>query len=285
MNLGKLGVWYSIDKMPPATIGAFVNHVEKLGYSTLWYPEARGHEAFTVGGYMLGASKTLQFGSSIANMYARDAVSARQAMRGLNTLYGGNRFVLGLGVSHRPMVEGVRGHTYGKPVPEMRAYLDAMERGTTDSADWPLALAALGPLMLKLAAARTRGALPYNVTPAHTAEAKAILGPDKWLAVEQKFCLETDPVRARALGRAELSRYMTLENYRNNWLRIGFTEAELANGGSDRFIDAMVLWGDVATVRRGIDAHFTAGATHVCIQPVHAEGDFAARDAMLAAMA
>jgi probable F420-dependent oxidoreductase len=284
MNLGKLGVWYSIDKMPPATIGAFVNHVEKLGYSTLWYPEARGHEAFTVGGYMLGASKTLQFGSSIANMYARDAVSARQAMRGLNTLYG-NRFVLGLGVSHRPMVEGVRGHTYGKPVPEMRAYLDAMERGTTDSADWPLALAALGPLMLKLAAARTRGALPYNVTPAHTAEAKGILGPDKWLAVEQKFCLETDPVRARALGRAELSRYMTLENYRNNWLRIGFTEAELANGGSDRFIDAMVLWGDVATVRRGIDAHFTAGATHVCIQPVHAEGDFGARDAMLAAMA
>ena len=284
MNLGKLGVWYPIDKIAPGEIGAFVAGVEKLGYSTLWYPESRGHEAVSLAGYMLGASKTLKIGSSIANLYARDAVTSRQAMRGLNALYG-NRFILGLGVSHRPMVEGVRGHVYGKPVPEMRAYLDAMERGTTDSADWPVALAALGPLMLKLSAARTRGALPYNVTPAHTAEAKAILGPDKWLAVEQKFCLETDPVRARALGRAELARYLTLDNYRNNWLRIGFSDAELSDGGSDRFIDAMVLWGDVAVVRKGIDAHFTAGATHVCIQPVHAEGDFAARDAMLAALA
>ncbi len=284
MELGKLGVWYPIDKMQPGMIGGFVAQVEKLGYSTLWYPESRGHEAFSLGGYMLGASKTLKFGSSIANIYARDAVSARQAMRSLNALYG-NRFVLGLGVSHRPMVEGVRGHVYGKPVPEMRAYLDAMERGTTDAGDWPLAIAALGPLMLKLAAARTRGALPYNVTPAHTAEAKAILGPDKWLAVEQKFCLETDPAKARALGRAELSRYMALENYSNNWLRNGFTKADLADGGSDRFIDAMVLWGDKARVQKGIDAHFAAGATHVCIQPVHAEGDFAARDAMLTAMA
>ena len=126
---------------------------------------------------------------------------------------------------------------------------------------WPIAIAALGPLMLKLAAEKTRGALPYNVTPEHTRAAKAILGWSKWLVVEQKVCVETDPARARLLGRKELTRYMGLPNYRNNWLRIGFTEADLENGGSDRFIDAMVNWGDMATVKAKLKAHFDAGAT------------------------
>jgi probable F420-dependent oxidoreductase len=122
------------------------------------------------------------------------------------------------------------------------------------------------------------------VTPGHTAQAAKILGPAKWLAVEQKVTLETDPVKARALGRKELARYMVLPNYRNSWLRQGFAEADLADGGSDRFIDAMVVWGDAETIKRGLRAHFAAGATHVCLQPVHADGDFAARDRMLAAL-
>jgi probable F420-dependent oxidoreductase len=127
--------------------------------------------------------------------------------------------------------------------------------------------------------------VPYNVTPKHTAQAAKILGPNKILAVEQKVTIETDPAKARALGRKELARYMVLPNYRNNWLREGFTEDELANGGSDRFIDAMCLWGDAETVKRGLRAHFTAGATHVCLQPVHDDGDIAARDRMLKALA
>jgi probable F420-dependent oxidoreductase len=139
--------------------------------------------------------------------------------------------------------------------------------------------------MLKLAAERTAGAVPYNVTPEHTREARAALGPDKLLAVEQKVCLETDPAAARALARRELHRYMTLTNYRNNWLRIGFTEADLADGGSDRFVDAMVLWGDAATIARGLRAHLEAGANQVCIQPVHAEGGTEARDRTLTALA
>jgi probable F420-dependent oxidoreductase len=167
----------------------------------------------------------------------------------------------------------------------MRAYLDGIAKGEAGSEEWPVAVAALGPKMLALSAERSRGALPYNVTPEHTKQAKAILGPSKWLAVEQKVCLETDPAKARALGRKELSRYMSLPNYRNNWLRIGFTEAELDNGGTDRFIDAMVAWGDAATIKGKLRAHFDAGATHVCLQPVHADGDFAARDAMLKALA
>ena len=283
MTLGRLGVWYGLDRLDATGVRDFARTVERLGYAALWYPEARGYEAMTLGGYLLGATEKLMIGSSIANIYARDAFTARRGTIGLNAMHGG-RFMLGLGVSHKPMVEGVRGHVYDKPVPAMRAYLDTLQKDEAASAEFPVVLAALGPLMLKLAGARTRGAVPYNVTPRHTAEAKAILGPDKILAVEQKICLETDPVRARAIGRAELLRYMGMPNYRNNWLRIGFTEADLEGGGSDAFIDAMVLHGDAATVRRGLDAHYAAGATHVCIQPLHAEGDFASRDAALKAL-
>ena len=285
MKLGRLGIWYSMDKLGGAQqIKAFVGSVERLGYDVLWYPESRGYESLSVAGFMLGNSTKLKIGSSIASIYARDAFTACRGMISLNDLYG-ERFILGLGVSHPPMVEGIRGHKYEKPIPAMRAYLDGICKDQPGSQDWPLAIAALRPLMLKLAAERSRGSLPYNVTPEHTARAAKIMGPGAWLAVEQKVCLETDAVKARALGRKELSRYMVLDNYRNNWLWIGFSEAELANGGSDRFIDAMVLWGDAAKIKQGLRAHFAAGATHVCIQPVHAEGDVAARDRMLTELA
>ncbi len=282
MELGRLGVWYSIDRLKADQIPPFLATVEELGYDTLWYPESRGFESLSIGGYMLGRTKRLKLGSSIANIYARDAFTAQRGVVSLRDLYG-DRFILGLGVSHVPMVEGVRGHQYTKPIPAMRAYLDGIADGQTS--ELPVAIAALGPKMLALSGERSRGALPYNVTPEHTARAKAILGPGKWLAVEQKVCLETDPARARALGRAELQRYIGLDNYRNNWLRIGFSEAELADGGSDRFIDAMVAWGDAAAIKGKLRAHFEAGATHVCLQPVHEAGDFAARDTTLRALA
>ncbi len=284
MKLGRLGVWYPVDRLDAAGAAAFAQRVEANGYSALWYPESRGYETFTIAGYLLGATRRLILGSSIASIYARDGFTARRGMISLNALYG-DRFILGLGVSHKPMVEGVRGHDYGKPVPVMRAYLDALQGKEDGALGWPVALAALGPLMLKLSRDRTLGALPYNVTPKHTAEAKAVLGQGKMLAVEQKVCLETDAARARALGRAELHRYMGLENYRNNWLREGFTEADLADGGSDRFIDAMVLHGDADAIRAGLRAHFAAGATHVALQPVHAPEDWAHRDRMVAALA
>jgi probable F420-dependent oxidoreductase len=285
MQLGRLGAWYSTDKLGgPQQIKQFVATVERLGYDTLWYPESRGYESLAVAGFMLENTTKLKLGSSIASIYARDAFTSRRGMLTLHQLYG-ERFILGLGVSHVPMVEGIRGHKYEKPVPAMRAYLDGITKGEAGSENWPIVIAALGPLMLKLSAEKTRGAVPYNTTPHHTAEAARILGPNKWLAIEQKVTLETDPAKARALGRKELSRYMVLDNYRNNWLRIGFSEAELANGGSDRFIDAMVLWGGADKVKQGLRAHFEAGATHVCIQPVHDDGDTAARDRILTELA
>jgi probable F420-dependent oxidoreductase len=283
MNLGRLGVWYSMDRLDAAQLHAFVVSVEAQGYGALWYPEGQGYESMSLGGFLLASSTRLVIGSSIASIYARDAFTARRGLATLTALYG-NRFVLGLGVSHVPMVEGVRGHSYGKPATAMRAYLEGIRQGQAGADDWPIVVAALGPKMLALAGELARGAVPYNVTPAHTAQAAAILGPVKWLAVEQKVCIGTDKTVTRALARKELARYLSLTNYRNNWLRLGFSEAELADGGSDRFIDAMVLQGDAETVKEGLRAHFAAGATHVCIQPVHAAGDWAARDRTLAAL-
>ena len=284
MKLGRLGVWYSTDKLNGGQLADLVRVVESSGYAAFWYPESRGYESMSLAAYLLSKSTRLTIGSSIANIYARDPFTAQRAMVSLNSLHAG-RFILGLGVSHIPMVEGLRGHRYDKPLGAMRAYLDGIHKGLPAGEEAPVMVAALGPKMLALSAEKSLGAVPYNVTPKHTAKAAAILGPKKALAVEQKVTLESDPARARALGRKELARYMVLPNYRNNWLREGFSEAELADGGSDRFIDAMVLWGDAATIKKGLRAHFEAGATHVCLQPVHDDGDFAARDRMLAALA
>ena len=283
-QVGRLGVWYPVDRLKGAGIRRLLRTLEDLGYSTLWYPEALGYESISIATFMLANSTRLIVGSSIANIYARDPFTARRGLRTLSSLYD-DRFILGLGVSHAPMVEKLRGHVYDTPVPTMRRYLDGLYEDPSNAAEWPVVIAALGPLMLKLAAERTAGAVPYNVTPEHTREARAALGPDKLLVVEQKVCLETDPVAARALARPEMHRYMPLTNYRNNWLRIGFTEADLADGGSDRFLDAMVLRGDAATIAHGLRAHLEAGANQVCVQPVHAEEDMEARDRTLTALA
>jgi probable F420-dependent oxidoreductase len=167
----------------------------------------------------------------------------------------------------------------------MRNYLERIYEDGNNSDSWPIVLAALGPRMLALSAELTRGAVPYNVTPEHTARAKEILGPNKWLAVEQKVCLETSPTTARALGRGELERYLGLPNYRRCWLSLGFSEDDLDHGGSDRFIDAMVVSGSVDAIQRRLDEHFDAGATHVCIQPVHVPGDLSAAERTLEAFA
>lgn len=283
MKLGRLGVWNPNDRLSPPELARLLHTAEDLGYTALWYPEAVGYEALSSAAFMLANSKSLSIGSSIASTYARDAFTARQGMLGLNRMYN-DRFILGLGVSHASMVQA-RGHEYDRPLPTMRAYLDNLQATEPGAADWPVMLAALGPLMMKLAFARTQGALPVNTTPAHTRLAAAAMPPGKHLAVAQKFLITTDAAQARAIGRAELALHLALPNYIAHFQRMGFTPAELEGGGSDRLIDALINWGTADDVKRQIRAHFDAGATHVCIRPLHAPGDFAARDAMLAAMA
>jgi len=186
------------------------------------------------------------------------------------------RFLLGLGVSHVPLVEGMRGHAYEQPVPKMRSYLEAMAKLELMAPPPPekprTVVAALGPKMLALAAERTDGAHPYLVTPEHTAEARAILGQGKWLCPEQKILLETDPATARAIARNTVGFYLTLPNYRNNLKRLGFGDGDFDQGGSDRLVDALVAWGDEDAIRSRIEQHWEAGADHVCVQPITAEG-------------
>jgi len=284
MKLGRVAAWYGMDKLTGAQIPGFLANLERLGYDTLWYPESRGFESFSLASFMLAHTRKLKLGSSITSIYARDAFAARRGMITLNALHD-NRFILGLGVSHIPMVEGMRGHKYEKPIPAMRTYLDGICKDQEGSAEWPVMIAALRPRMLALAASHTRGALPYNATPEHTASARKIMGPDALIVAEQKVYLSTDPVKAREMGRKEISRYLALPNYCNHWLESGFTQADLENGGSDRFVDAMINWGDAATLKAKLRRHLDAGANQIAIQPVHEDGDFGGRDATLAALA
>ena len=186
-----------------------------------------------------------------------------------------NRFLLGLGVSHAPLVEQLRGHRYEKPVATMRAYLDAMDQAPYRSVPPPTkplrVLAALGPKMLELSRERADGAHPYNVNPEHTAQAREILGPKPYLCPEQAVVLETDADKARRIGREFLGLYLTLPNYANNFLRLGFDESDFKDGGSDRLIDAIIAWGDLNAIRNRIHAHHRAGADHVCVQVLTAD--------------
>src|ERR1700742_1660466 len=176
MKLGRLGVWYGTDRLNGSQLRDFVRTVENSGYSALWYPESRGYESMSLAAWLLSCSEKLVIGSSIANIFARDSYTAQRAMVSLNALYG-NRFILGLGVSHIPMVEGLRGHRYDKPLAAMSAYLDGINKSASAGDPPPVVVAALGPKMLALSGAKSRGAVPYNVTPGHTAQAAGILGP------------------------------------------------------------------------------------------------------------
>jgi probable F420-dependent oxidoreductase len=275
MELGKLGVWVSMDSMTAEAAAALAKRVEEWGYAALWIPESRGRNALVHSSWLLANTQRLIVATGIANIYARDPMAMANGQRSIAEQSGG-RFLLGVGVSHRGMVQQMRGHTYGKPVATMRAYLEAMREAPYQAPappERPLTIvAALGPRMMKLSAELADGAHPYNTTVQHTVEARAILGPGKLLCPEVWVLLETDRTKAHQAARAALSRYLQLENYVNSWRRQNFGDKDLAAGGSDRFLDALVAWGDESAIRARIQDYWDAGADHVCIQPISLEG-------------
>src|SRR5216683_3182943 len=189
----------------------------------------------------------------------------------------GGRFVLGIGVSHQPTVTD-RGHSYSKPYSYMKEYLPKLKRvlyrAVPPKEEVPNLIAALHPKMLDLAAKETKGTHPYFVPPEHTAKVRAQIGPNPWICVEQTVILETDATKARAAARRFTTNYVPrLPNYTNNLRALGWKDAEFENGGSDRLVDAIVAWGNEARIRERIDAHFKAGATHVCIQAIRVDGE------------
>ena len=242
--------------------------IDELGYGSLWYGEAYGREAFSTAQSLLAATRRLVVGTGIANIYGRGAMTTNGAIRLIESLSPG-RFVAGLGVSHKPLVERDRKETYLPPVQAMADYLDALDAAPhfgADSVRPPIVLAALGPKMLGLARDRTAGAHPYLVTPVHTASARATLGPDPLLIVEQAVVLGQDRTERLRRAHDHLTIYTGLPNYRNNWLRQGFTEDDFIKGGSERLADALVVQGDEAAIVARVREHLDAGADHVLLQ-------------------
>ena len=267
MNLRTPGIFALTDSMTAAQLTALVRKVDQLGYSTFWFPEAFGRDPFALAAHILTVTDKLVVGTGIANVWKREPIAMIDAGRTLAEMFPG-RFVLGIGISHGPMMAQL-GIKYEKPVAFMREYLRRMKAAPytapKPASDPPIVIAALMPKMLALAGAETNGTFPVYVTPEQTARMRETLGPDKWICIQQVAILETDRAIALRTARGVLAFYLTLPNYLRSFKSMGFGDADFANGGSDRLVDALIVNGDEKTIRDRIAAHYHAGATHVCV--------------------
>ena len=266
---GTVGIWTSThESLPASRSGEVAAELESLGYGALWTPEAWGREAFTSAGLLLAATGKIVIASGIANIWARDAVAAANAAKTLNAAYE-DRFVLGLGVSHQPLVERLRGHEYARPVHAMGEYLAAMDGAPMMAPEgtqrYARVIAALGPKMFELAAQHCDGVHPYLVTPEVTQRAREAVG-DKFVGVEQAVVLGHDREEFLRRAHQHLEFYTGLDNYRNSWRRQGLSDEDFVRGGSNRLCDAMVAHGDEEVILQRINEHRAAGADHVCLQ-------------------
>ena len=274
IDLGPVGIWTGmLDDMPSSRAAELAAEVEELGYGASWIPEAVGRDPFVMATMLLAGTSSIKVATGIANIYARDPMTMANAQRTVAEAFEG-RFLLGLGVSHHTLVEGLRQHNYSRPLSYMRQYLARM-RETLFVAHGPqelpeMVLAALGPKMLQLSATATTGAHPYFVPPTHTAGARQVMGPDAALHPEQMVILDTDPDAARQLARKNMALYLGLPNYTNNLLHLGFEQTDLDGGPggrpSNRLVDAIVAWGTPEQIAARVREHLDAGADHVGVQ-------------------
>ncbi|WP_225825377.1 TIGR03620 family F420-dependent LLM class oxidoreductase [Streptomyces naphthomycinicus] len=268
MDLGTFGIYtFDFEHQPAALIRDSVRQLEEQGWRALWIPEALGRDAFTHAGLLLAATRRLTVVNGIARIWSREARWTHGASTLLADAYPG-RHILGLGFGGDPR-PGVR------PLAAMAAYLDELDTMETPNPrpETPVRrlLAAYGPKMLELARDRAAGAHTYHVNTAHTAQAREVLGPDAFLAVEHAVLFETDPARARSLARAHLHGYLQTPYNLAKFRRLGYTDDDLSGSGSDRFVDDLVFWGDPDTVARKLHGHVDAGADHVAVQVIGVE--------------
>ena len=265
----RIGVWWASDTWPITAAQEVARDIEAMGYGSLFIPEVTGKECLTQSAALLAATQRLVIGTGIANIHIRVASAAEAGARTLSALYPG-RFVLGLGVSHAPLVEHGMGGTYAKPLATMRGYLErmaALPEVIEPGAGRPVRLlAALGPKMIELSGELADGAHPYLVMPEQTATTRSILGPDKWIVSEQAVVVGGSDEQQLRYAHGHLNVYSGLPNYRNSWLRQGFDESDLVHGGSDRLARAIVGMGSVDEAAAAVTAHLDAGADHVVIQ-------------------
>lgn len=265
--------------LPAAELRRAVAQIEAIGYGTIWIGEAIGREALAAAALILSATERATVATGIANIYVRDATAMINGARTLAEAWP-DRFVLGIGVSHIPLVSA-RGHQYDRPVTAMRAYLDAMEKAPfrlKAAPTPPIVLAALRPKMMELARERTAGAHPYFVPFDHTSEARRILGADRVLAPEAAAVFARDRSTARAAGDRYMQTYLGLDNYRRNLRRLGWADEDLEPPGSDPLFDALVAWGDDDDIASKLRRHLDAGADHVAVQVLTRTPDLAPID-------
>src|SRR6202453_3738575 len=259
IELGKIGIWRHSSGLTPDVLA----EVEALGYGAIWVGGSPPGDLKIIEN-ILDATDHIAVATGILNVWKDDAATVGPSYHRLADKHPG-RFLLGLGIGHPEATQ-----EYQKPYDKLVSYLDEL-----DELEVPAegrALAALGPRVLRLSAERSAGAHPYLVTPEHTREARQILGAGPLLAPEQKVILDTDPERARSIGRPRVQHpYLGLTNYLANLRRLGWPDADFADGGSDALIDALVLHGDAETIARGVTAHLDAGADHVAIQILDAD--------------
>jgi len=271
-RLGSVGVWSgALRAAAVADEPAAIRRIEELGYGSLWTGEGiGGKDAFAHAAIALASSSRIVFGTGIANVWARHPATMQGGAATLAAAWPG-RFVLGVGASHATMVER-SGQVYANPVAHMARYLDEMDAAITESPATPVpfarVLAALRPRMLQLAREHAHGAHPYFVPPSHTPMAREILGADRLLIPEQAIVLITDLHEARRVARNHMALYLTLPNYVNSLRHLGFDEKDLAGGGSDRLVDAIVAWGDEQAIVDRIAELRSLGADHVVVQPL-----------------
>ena len=269
MDLAGVGVWSSQLRYGDAGEAAeAAAELEELGFTALWIPDVGGPVLDSVG-QLLSSTKQVVIATGILNLWMHDPSDVAASYASLAATHG-ERFLLGIGVSHAPLIDSKEPGLYRKPLAATRAYLDAL-----DATEQPVpvanrVLAALGPKMLELAATRSRGAHPYLVTPDHTRYAREHLGDGPLLLPEQTVLLTDDKAEARAVGTDWLRAYLALPNYANNLLRSGFTQDDLTSV-SDRLFDAIIAWGDEEAVLRRVNEHLSAGADHVCVQVLTAD--------------
>jgi len=267
MDLNGIGIWSGELRFgDDGEKAEAVAELEELGYAAAWIPDVGG-DVFGALRALLDASTTIVTATGILNLWMHSAAHVGEGFAALETDHPG-RTLLGIGVSHHLLIDSTHPGEYTRPLAKTRAYLDELDAISPTVPRDRRVLAALGPKMLGLARDRAGGAHPYLVTPEHTAVARAELGDAPLLAPEQHVVLETDPAKARAVAREGLATYLQLPNYVNNWRRLGFGEDDFADGGSDRLVDHVVVWGDEATIVARVQAHLDAGADHVCVQAV-----------------
>jgi probable F420-dependent oxidoreductase len=266
--------------LPTPDLRRAVAEIEAMGFGTIWIGESIGREPFAACAIILEATRHVTVATGIANIWVRDATAMMNGSRTLAEAWPG-RFVLGIGVSHAPLLQA-RGHQYEHPLAAMRAYLDAMDtapyRAAAPNPPAPTVLAALGVKMLELARDHTAGAHPYCVPVEHTREARRILGRDRLLAPEQAVVFATNREAARVPGDIYMRTYLSLQNYRQNLVRLGWPEGELTPPGSDRAFDALVAWGDEHEIARKVKRHYEAGADHVALNVLTPTPDRASID-------